>query len=202
MKETIGFVAVDEGVEAALRDAIGPMRRFFVESVAGRRKELRGGVRRVVVTWVQHLVSRPHAGRHGAASQAAATAYLVLVGPGTPVEALSETGRLSVTDRAGLLFVSVDGFAGMGSFLRAVVKRLSLADDSERILHAWWMNGSVQILTTSFRRVDVPRRSIPFLRGLHYTACEELEADLCGTRLVWPRLECELGFDSIACAGR
>ena len=86
----------------------------------------------------------------------------------------------------------------MRSFLRAFVQRLSLAEEFERILHAWWMDGTVQILTTSFRRFGVSRRSIPSLRGLHFTVCRELEVVLAGTGIVWPRLELEPGFDEIS----
>jgi hypothetical protein len=178
LKGSIEFLVVDDELEAALRDAIGPRRRFFVERGTRRWPEPREGSRRMVVTWARHLSSCQPPGRAG---QGAGTEYLVLVGPETPVEALSEVGRLSAADLSRLLFVGVEDLVEMRSYLRALVQRLSLAEESERILHAWWMNGNVQILTTSFRRIDALRRSIPSLRGVHSTTCGELEVVPCGT---------------------
>lgn len=195
MRDSIEFLVVDDGLGAELRDAIGPMRRFFVENGKRYRGEAREGSRRMVVTWARDLASlRPFQ----ETGRGARNATLVLVEPETPVEALSEVGRLAPAGPSELLLVGVEDDVAMRSFLRAFVKRLSLAEESERILHAWWMNGTVQILTTSFRRFDVPRRSIPFLRGVHSRVCGEFEVEFRGTGIVWPRLELEVDFDEMA----
>jgi hypothetical protein len=189
------FLVVDGVLESALRGAIGPKRRLTVERAGGRGRSAPGGARRIVVTWARHLSARRLTLLEG---QGAEVACIVLVGPGTPVEVLSEVGRSGVPDPARVLFVPLDELEDVHPCLLALVTRLSRAGDGERILHAWWWDEGLRILTTDFRRLTVPRRSIAPLRGVNRTRCSELEVARDGTDLAWPRLGLEVGLDRLA----
>ena len=67
----------------------------------------------------------------------------------------------------------------------------------EGILHAWWAGDSLEILTTAFRRLTLPRSSIGALENATTEACQEVEVSYDGSHLGWPSLDVHIGIEQL-----
>ena len=201
MTEAIGFLTADERLEQALRDVLDRIparsrRQFVLERTTRRHRSRRELSRLLIVSWAKDL-SAAHLRPHTAGVSCKWEGYLVFVGEDTPAEALSSVTRLRVQDPSRLQFVTAAGLEQARSHLGAFVERLIHARDAEGILHAWWSGDSLEVLTTSFRRITVPRSSIAPLGGTAAEECHDLEVAYDGSYIAWPSADVHLGFEQI-----
>lgn len=202
MPDTIAFRPAARDLEEALSGALRRVparsrRRFELHREGRRRRPGERPERLLFVSWAKDLSEeRQHPiPRNGAPRPW--EGHLVFVGPGTPAEALSEVARLRVRDPSRLLFVTVQDARDARGRLGAFVRRWLHAGDSEGILHAWWSAGSLHVVTTDFRRIAVPRSSVPALARADEDDCRLLEVSYDGSYVAWPSIDVHLGFERI-----
>jgi hypothetical protein len=198
--EAIGLLAIDQPLQRALREAVGRIparsrRRFVLRGTNGRRGPSKELARLLFFSWASDLSAELHAS--GAGLVRGWEGYLVFVRSGTPSEALSSLARLRVQDPSRLQFVTAADLEQACAHIHAFVGRLSHRGASEGILHAWWVADSLEILTTVFRRISVPRSLLAPLVGVPAGSCRQLEIGYDGTWLAWPAMDVHLGFEQL-----
>ena len=201
MIEAIGFLSEDDRLHRALEDLLGRVpaqarRRFVLEGATRRRRSQRALSRLLIVSWAKDL-STTHLPDHLEGASTRWEGHLVFVGPDTPAEALSSAARLRVQDPSRLQFVTAADLKQARRHLRAFIQRLIHASGSEGIFHAWWSGASLELLTTEFRRLSVPRSSIAPLKKTSTAECQNLEVAYDGSYIAWPSVDVHLGFEQI-----
>ena len=200
MSEAIGFLATDERLEQALEDVLGHVpatsrHRFVLERNSRRRRPHRELARLLFVSWAKDLSAPLRIQAENVSRRW--DGHLVFVGQDTPAEALSTVTRLRVQDPSRLQFVTADDLDEARAHLRSFVQRFIHARSSEGILHAWWAGDSLEVLTTEFRRLTLPRSSIGALRAASAEACQELEVGYDGSHVAWPSLDLHIGIEQL-----
>ena len=205
MTESIGLLTADDRLKQALQDVLGRLpvrsrRQFVLERNGGRRRSHPRLSRLLIISWAKDLATSLSRSRAEDVSSRWASrwkGHLVFVGQDTPAETLSSLARLRVQDPSRLQFVTAADLEQARQHLGAFVQRLIHAGDSEGILHAWWSGEALEVLTTRFRRVGVPRASIASLEAASEEECRNLEVGYDGSHVAWPSVDVHLGFEQM-----
>jgi hypothetical protein len=85
--------------------------------------------------------------------------------------------------------------------IRSLLERLATgfeADDAhKRILDARIENGTLQVVSPNFERLDVPIAEIPELKDVDASELQEFEIDEDGAYIYWPELDVHLGWTQL-----
>ena len=126
-------------------------------------------------------------------------AFLVFSG-GLPVQGLPERlARLHVRDPERIHLAQADTQAEWQVVLGRLLGGLDAAPgEEERILDAWWENGSFVVISPRFKRLRVPVESLRPLRGRPKRLLDRFEIDEDGAFVYWPGLDVHLGWEQFA----
>ncbi|MCL5281986.1 MAG: helix-turn-helix domain-containing protein [Planctomycetes bacterium] len=125
------------------------------------------------------------------------TVYYVLFGRGLPSRAVVDrVAWLQVKDDQRILLAPAG--EGEEDFARRLLTALDKADDSRRILDAWWEESTFVVVSATregFRKSRVPIEKLPVLRRIRKRQREEFEIDEDGTFIHWPGGDIHLGWE-------
>jgi len=88
-------------------------------------------------------------------------------------------------------------------FAERLLTALDCGDGEHRILDAWWEEETLIIVSpdrTGFKKVRVPLRKLPALKGHSKEKIERFEIDEDGLFIYWPNIDVHLGWDQFELA--
>ena len=85
----------------------------------------------------------------------------------------------------------------VGVLLTRLAAAISCGADSERILDARLVDGTLRVVSADFKRLDVPVAQVPDLAQAEHQALENFEIDEDGAFVYWPAIDVHLGWEQM-----